>query len=79
MTILFLNWKNTIRITFTFKNEHPQKNSVINPMKIHFLKNVGFALNSSLPEKNPEFTFSTWLSDRRKRRKTYGEHEKREE
>ena len=52
MTILFLNWKNIIRITFTFKNEHPQKNSVINPMRIQFLKNFGFALNSSLPKKN---------------------------
>ena len=57
MTILFLHWKNRIRITFTFKNEHPQKNSVFNPMRIQFLKNFGFALNSSLPKKTQSLRF----------------------
>ena len=78
MTILFLNWKNTIRTTFTFKNEHPQKNSVINPMRIQFFEKRGICTQQLPSEKNSKFMFSTRLSERRKRRKTYGEHEKRE-
>ena len=78
MSILFLNWK-TIRFTSTFKNEHPQKNSVINPMRIQIFEKRWFCTQQLPSEKNSKFTFSTWLSERRKRRKTYGEHEKREE
>ena len=41
----------TIGTTFTFKNKHPLKNSVINPMKIHFFERRGFCTQRSPSEK----------------------------
>ena len=51
MTILFLNWKNTNGTTFTFKNKHPLKNSVINLMKIQFFERRGFCTQQLPSEK----------------------------
>ena len=46
-------------------------------MKIQFFERRGFC-TQQLPSEKKMFTLSTRLSKRRKNRKTYGEHEKRE-
>ena len=77
MTVLSHTGK-TIGTTFTFRNKHPLKNSVINPMKIQFFERRGFC-TQQLPSEKKKFTLSTRLSKRRKRRKPTENEKKREE